>query len=164
MEGNKLINSQRWKQLSPFKYLGCDVTYQNEKWPLRKNPFNRPFKRICDIYNIRGTIFKNSKEEVRDETQISFHKAIAVLSSLCDFECWAPIKDDLRVLQITEIKILRGDARMFTTITYTCIRRWTVCVHTLSLRNTLKGSCHACSLSDVIPSKNNVCRPVLMVV
>ena len=64
-----VIEDQVLEQVSHFKYLGCDITYDEDKDIINKV---NTFQRIC------GTIRRTLKNKTRKETQIKFYEVMAV--------------------------------------------------------------------------------------
>lgn len=94
-----VIEDQVLEQVSHFQYLGCDITYDEDKDI--KNKVNT-FQRIC------GTIRRTLKNKTRKETQIKFYKVMAVPTVLYGSECWVPKKNELRQIESSEMKFLRS--------------------------------------------------------
>ncbi|KAJ4439494.1 hypothetical protein ANN_07618 [Periplaneta americana] len=94
-----IINNTVIEQVSHFKYLGCDITYDYDK---DVNIKTQRFQAIC------GTIARNLKKKTRKETQIKFYKTMAIPSLLYGCEAWTLKKNDINRIQSAEMKFLRG--------------------------------------------------------
>lgn len=94
-----IINNTVIEQVSHFKYLGCDITYDYDK---DVNIKTQRFQAIC------GTIAKNLKKKTRKETQIKFYKTMAIPTLLYGCEAWTLKKNDINRIQSAEMKFLRG--------------------------------------------------------
>jgi hypothetical protein len=64
-----LIDNELIEQLSHFTYLGCNFTYSTNKGITRK---------LNEFKHISGTLKRTLKNKTQEETQIRFHKMMAV--------------------------------------------------------------------------------------
>jgi hypothetical protein len=91
---NKIV-----EQVSHFNYLGCDVTYNEDKDCDKKL---HKFQAIC------GTIRRTLQRKARNETQIKFYKVMAVPTILYGSEVWVTKERQLSRVQAAEMRYLRS--------------------------------------------------------
>lgn len=87
------------EQVSRFSYLGCEVTFLDNKD--LTNKLNK-FRYIC------GTIQKCLKNRTRKDTRLKFYKTMAVPVVLYGSETWVLSKREQTRLQAAEMKFLRA--------------------------------------------------------
>ncbi|XP_075210156.1 protein spaetzle 4-like [Lycorma delicatula] len=90
--GDKIL-----EQVSHFNYLGCDITYENDRDCNKK--ISR-FQAIC------GTIRRTLHRKVLNETQMKFYKVMAVRALLYGSEGWILSKRQLSKIQAMEMTYL----------------------------------------------------------
>ena len=70
-------------ELSHFTYPGCDITYDTTKYLTIK---------LCTFRHSFGTLKRIFKNKTRKETQIKFHKVMAVPTLRYGSETWVLIQ------------------------------------------------------------------------
>ena len=85
-----VINNSTSEQVSPFKYLGCAVSYKPE-YDIRQ--------KIHKFMNICGTIYRNIKNITKHSTRIKFYKTIAIPTSIYESEAWVMKKKESGKIQ-----------------------------------------------------------------
>lgn len=93
-----IIENQPIEQLSHFKYLGCDISYDYDED--LKNKLAR-FQYIC------GTI-KRILRNTRKETRMKFFRTMAIPILLYGSETWTLRKEEERAIQTSEMRFLRS--------------------------------------------------------
>jgi hypothetical protein len=94
-----VINDTIVEQVSHFKYLGSDISYENKKDIEEKVA---KFRQIC------GSIHRNIKSETRKDTGIKFYKTTTVPTLMYASETWVMRKQDKDKIQSMEMKFLRS--------------------------------------------------------
>jgi hypothetical protein len=87
------------EQVRHFDYLGCGVTYDQDK---DVNNKLHKFQNIC------GTIRRNLKTKTRKFTQLKCYKTMAVPVLMYGSEAWTIKKNDISRIQSAEMKFLRS--------------------------------------------------------
>ena len=93
-----VLDNKTLEQVSHFRYLGCDISYDRERDIDEK--INR-FQMIC------GTINRSLKDKVRKETKLKLYKTMAVPMLLYGSETWVESKAEKSRIQAAEMRFLR---------------------------------------------------------
>ena len=93
-----VLDDMTMEQVSSFKYLGCNVSFDCENdIPMKLNKFNA----IC------GTIHRILKGKARKETELKFYKTMAIPLVTYGSEVWTTTKRDDSRIQASEMRFLR---------------------------------------------------------
>jgi hypothetical protein len=92
------LNGKPIEQVSHFKYLGCDISYEHDRDIGEKI---QKFQMIC------GTINRTLKNKARTDTQLKFYKTMAVPTVMFGSETWTDTKKGYSKVQAAEMKFLR---------------------------------------------------------
>jgi hypothetical protein len=93
-----VLNNKPIEQVSHFRYLGCDISYE------RDNDLDHKihrFQMIC------GTINRTLKQKVRKDTKLKLYKTMAVPSVIYGSETWVDLKRNKSRIQSAEMRFLR---------------------------------------------------------
>ncbi|PSN39989.1 hypothetical protein C0J52_25074 [Blattella germanica] len=91
---NKVI-----QQLKHFSYLGCDISYDYDEDINNK---------VAKFQGMCGTINRTLRNKIRKETQLKFHKVLAVPVILYGSESWILRRKDESKLTAAEMRFLRS--------------------------------------------------------
>lgn len=87
------------QQVAHFHYLGCDITYEEDREIDRKIT---KFQKIC------GTILRTLKGKTRKDTLLRFYNVMAIPQLLYGSETWVHKQKHLKRTQAAEMKFLRA--------------------------------------------------------
>ena len=93
-----VLNDKPIEQVSHFRYLGCDISYEPDRDIEEK--VNK-FQMIC------GTINRTLKNRTRKDTKIKLYKTMAVPSLMFGRETWVNTTRNQSKIQSAEMKFLR---------------------------------------------------------
>lgn len=94
-----VIDNQPVEQVSNFKYLGCEISF-NDNDEVKKKLHR--FQYMC------GTIRRTLKGKVREDTQLKFYKTMAVPTLLYGSETWVDKTSYRNNIQSAEMRFLRS--------------------------------------------------------
>lgn len=100
---SKIIhNNQCLEQVQNFNYLGCEISYQNEK------DVNKKITKFTQILGIINNTLK--AKLVQKSTRIKIYNTLALPSLLYGSEIWTLKKKDMNRIKATEMKFFRRTA------------------------------------------------------
>ncbi len=93
------IGNYNLEQVSNFRYLGCDISFNIDR---------DVEKKLVKFRNVCGTIPKYLRNRTRKETRLKFYKTIAVPTLMCVSKTWVNTKNIKNEIQTAEMKFLRN--------------------------------------------------------
>ncbi|KAJ4434368.1 hypothetical protein ANN_22927 [Periplaneta americana] len=100
---SKIIhNNQCLEQVQNFNYLGCEISYQNEK------DVNKKITKFTQILGIINNTLK--AKLVQNSTRIKIYNTLALPTLLYGSEIWTLKKKDMNRIKATEMKFFRRTA------------------------------------------------------
>lgn len=93
------IGNYNLEQVSNFRYLGCDISFNIDRDVENK---------LVKFRNVCGTIHKYLRNRTRKETRLKFYKTIAVPTLMYASETWVNTKKIKNKIQTAEMKFLRN--------------------------------------------------------
>jgi len=85
----KIIGDNKCLQVENFKYLGCEISYENEKDIHQQNP-----EKCSQILGILNNTFRLRVTSDQKFSKIKVHNALSLPNLLYESEIWTPRKTD----------------------------------------------------------------------